>query len=154
MTVQQGPLVNGKPAEETRGASRRSPAMVSRGGVIGAMILILRVIAILLILMSTFGNYVQFSGGWAHYLPIDIAVVGLAAAYQIICCLLQWGFKAARWWLPYGIALLASAIPSFLTYNALVGPYLIAQIGPVLAGAFILISVIGGDALPEWVLVE
>lgn len=151
MAVQQGPLVNGKPAETVR---RRSPAMVSRGGVIGGMILILRIIAILLILMSTFGNYVLFAGGWERYTPIDIAIVGLAAFYQIICCVLQWGFKAARWWLPYAFALLASAIPSFLTYNALVGPYLVAQIGPILAGAFILISVLGGDALPEWVLVE
>lgn len=155
MTVKSEPLIHGKPmGDEEKRPARRTPAMVSRGGVIAAMIFILRIMAVLLILMSTFGNYVLFAGGWERYLPIDIAVVGLAAFYQLICCLLQWGFKAARWWLPYGLALLASAIPSFLTYNALVGPYLMTQIGPILAGAFILISVIGGDALPEWVLVE
>lgn len=150
MTVRSEPLTS-KPAEAPR---RRSPALVSRGGVIGAMIFILRVIAVLLILASTFGNYVQFVGGWGGYWPLNWIIIGLAALYQLICCLLQWGFKAARWWLPYWIALIASAIPSFLTYNALVGPYLVTQLGSILAGAFILISVIGGDALPEWVLVE
>lgn len=154
MTVQQSPLVNGKPAEETRGVSRRSPAMVSRGGVIGATIFMLRVLALLLIVASTFGNYVQFMGGWERYWPVSAAVVGLAAAYQVVCSLFQWGFKALGWWLPYGIALIASAIPSFLTYNAWAGPELAVSIGPILAGVVILLCTIGADALPEWVLVK
>lgn len=153
MAVQQGPLVNGKPAEETRGVPR-TPAMVSRRGVIGATILMLRVLALLLILASTFGNYVQFVGGWDHYLPVSAVVVGLAFGYQVVCSVFQWGFKALGWWLPYGIALLASAIPSFLTYNAWAGADLSVSLGPYLAGFVILLCTIGADALPEWVLVK
>jgi hypothetical protein len=151
MAVTSQPTVNGK-VEETR--RRPSPAMVSRGGVIGAMIFILRVIALVLIVASTFGNYVQFMGGWGAYWPINWTIIGLAAMYQLICSLLQWGFKAGKMWLPYGLALLASAIPSFLTYNALFGPYLTTQVGAILTMIGIGIAVIGGDALPEWVLVE
>jgi hypothetical protein len=150
MAVTSQPTVNGK-VEETR--RRPSPAMVSRGGVIGAMIFILRVIALVLIVASTFGNYVQFMGGWGAYWPINWTIIGLAALYQLICSLLQWGFKAGKMWLPYGLALLASAIPSFLTYNAWAGPYLSAQVGGVVAGLLILGATIGADALPEWVLV-
>jgi hypothetical protein len=151
MAVTSQPTVNGK-VEETR--RRPSPAMVSRGGVIGAMIFILRVIALVLIVASTFGNYVQFMGGWGAYWPINWTIIGLAALYQLICSLLQWGFKAGKMWLPYGLALLASAIPSFLTYNALFGPYLATQVGAILTMIGIGIAVVGGDALPEWVLVE
>lgn len=153
MAVTSQPTVNGKVEEGTR-RRRPSPAMVSKGGVIGAMIFVLRVMAIVLVVISTFGNYVQFIGGWDVYWPINMAVIGLAAFYQLICCLLQWGFKAGRMWFPYVLALFASAIPSFLTYNALFGPYLTTQVGAVLAMMGIGIAVIGGDALPEWVLVE
>lgn len=133
---------------------RPSPAVLSRGGAIGGMVFILRVMAILLVIASTIGNYVQFMGGWEKYLPIDFVVIGLAFVYQLICSLLQWGFKANRMWIPYILALLASAIPSFLTYNALFGAYMAVQVGTVLAPIGIGIAVIGGDALPEWVLVE
>lgn len=151
MAVTSQPLNNGK-VEETR--RRPSPAMVSRGGVIGAMIFILRVIALVLIVASTFGNYVQFMGGWAHYLPVSWWVIGAAAVYQLICSLLQWGFKAGKMWIPYVLALLASATPSFLTYNAWAGPYLAVQLGAWLGTVVLLIATIGADALPEWVLVE
>lgn len=133
---------------------RKSPALVSRGGVIGAMITLLRIVAVLLIIASTFGNYVQFVGGWDVYRPFNVTIIVVAALYQGICCAFQWGFKAAGWWFPYVLALLASAIPSFLTYNALFGPYLATQVGAVLALIGIGVAVLGGDALPEWVLVE
>ncbi len=150
MTVKSTELINGKAPTK----ARPSPALMSRGGVIGTMIFILRIIAILLIVASTFGNYVQFVGGWVSYWPINWAIVALAALYQGICCSFQWGFKAAGWWLPYALALFASAIPSFLTYNALFGPYLTTQVGVALALIGIGVAVLGGDALPEWVLVE
>lgn len=152
MAVRSVPTKNGRTEEERRG--RPSPAMVSKGGVIGAMIAILRFIAILLMLASTFGNYVQFVGGWAFYLPPNAIILGCALAYQLICSVLQWGFKAGKMWIPYGIALLASAIPSFLTYNAWAGPYLAVQLGTTLGPVALFIATLGADALPEWVLVE
>ena len=149
--VRSEDLKDGKPLGKRR---RASPAVVSKGGAVSAMITILRIIAVALVFLSTLGNYVQFVGGWAAYWPINWKIVGLAALYQLVCSLLQWGFKAAGWWFPYVIALLASAIPSFLTYNGLFGPYLATQVGATLALIGIGIAVIGGDALPEWVLVE
>jgi hypothetical protein len=150
MAVKSSELVNGKVPER----QRPTTALVSQGGVIGAMIFILRVIAIILMVASTFGNYVQFIGGWAHYLPIDPMIVLIALFYQLICSLLQWGFKAGGMWVPYVLALLASAAPSFLTYNAWAGPYLVAQLGPWIGTVVLLVATIGADALPEWVLVK
>lgn len=149
MAVKSSELVNGKVP-----AARPSAALFSQGGVIGAMILLLRIISVLLVLASTFGNYVQFMGGWGRWLPIDGVIIGVAILYQVICSVLQWGFKAGKMWLPYVLALLASAIPSFLTYNALFGPYLVTQVGTIPTLIGIGIAVLGGDALPEWVLVE
>jgi hypothetical protein len=154
MAVRSIPTRNGKTEDEEQGRRRKpSPAMVSKNGVIGAMIFILRIIALILMVASTFGNYVQFMGGWERYWPIDLVVVGLAVLYQIIFSLLQWGFKAGEMWIPYFLALVASAIPSFLTYNAWTGPYLAVQIGPLLGYIVLLAATIGADALPEWVLV-
>lgn len=153
MAVKVEDLKDGAPVEKRR----RSPAMFSRGGVIGAMITILRLIAIVLVIASTFGNYVQFIGGWPTPpapMPIEPWIIGLALLYQAVCSVLQWGFKAGGWWIPYMIALVASAIPSFLTYNAWAGPYLAAQLGPMLGGFALFLATIGADALPEWVLVE
>jgi hypothetical protein len=150
MTVRNEPLVNGKPSTPRR----PSPAMVPRGCVVNAALVMLRLIAVVLVLASTFGNYVQFVGGWESYWPPQWIVLLYAFIYQVVCSLFQWGFKAMRWWVPYVIALLASAIPSFLTYNALFGPYLALQVGIIPALLGIGIAVIGGDALPEWVLVE
>ena len=145
--------------------SRHSPtAVVSPGTAAYYAIRILRVIAFILLIMSTFGNYITFIGGWdafrwswsrpiaslqAVVWPMAIAAV----VYQGTFSALQWGMKALRYWLVYGIALLASAIPSFLTYNAWAGPFLSAQIGVFFAGTIVLVASVGADALPEWVLV-
>jgi hypothetical protein len=134
----------------------RTPHVLPRSAVIVATITMLRIVALALIVASTFGNYVQFAGGWpapGGVLPLDWLIIGAAVAYQLICSVFQWGFKALRWWLPYAVALIASAIPSFLTYNAWAGPYLSAQLGSIIAGVLILAATIGADALPEWVLV-
>jgi hypothetical protein len=148
------PVTSAPLGSSTRPAARPSPAIMPRGCVITAALVMLRVIAIALILASTFGNYVQFVGGWASYWPPHWTILLYAAIYQAICSLFQWGFKAMRWWLSYTLALIASAIPSFLTYNALFGPNLTTQIGlyPTIVAVFLF--VVAGDALPEWVLVE
>ncbi len=150
MPVRSAPM-NNAPA---RAAARPSPAMMPSGCVISAALVILRVVAIALILVSTFGNYVQFAGGWASYWPPQWTVLLYAAIYQGLCCLLQWGLKAMRWWIPYLFALIASAAPSFLTYNVVIGPYFTAQFGAQLAIVIVTLFVLAGDALPEWVLVE
>lgn len=144
MTVKSEPLRTSRP----------SPAVMPRGCVISAALTLLRVIAIALILVSTFGNYVQFVGGWAAFWPPHWTPLLYASIYQGVCCMLQWGFKAMRWWVPYLFALIASAAPSFLTYNPVLGPYLVAQIGIYGAIAVVVALVLAGDALPEWVLVE
>jgi hypothetical protein len=131
-----------------------SPHVFKQSAVISAMAGVLRTISVLLIIASTFGNYVLFVGGWAHWTPINAVAVGFAILYQALCCVLQWGFKAARWWILYFAALFASAIPSFLTYNEWAGPFLAAQLGPVVALLAMALATLGADALPEWVLVE
>lgn len=150
MPVRSAPMNN----PPTRAPARPSPAMMPRGCVITAALVILRVVAIALILVSTFGNYVQFVGGWDFYWPPQWVTLLYAGIYQGLCCLLQWGFKAMRWWFPYAFALIASAAPSFLTYNVVIGPYFTAQFGAQLAFIAVALFVIAGDALPEWVLVE
>lgn len=143
-----------EPLKDGQRIDRRSPHVVSRSGIIRLTIFILRVIAVLLIVASTFGNYVQFVGGWEYWRPINWPAVAFAVTYQALCSVFQWGFKALRWWVPYVIALIASAIPSFLTYNAWAGPYLSVLIGSILSAAATGIAVVGADALPEWVLIE
>jgi hypothetical protein len=130
--------------------------LVSKGGIIGATIFALRAIAVLLVLASAFGNYVQFAGGWPQQgqpLPMSEAIVLYAVGYQLLCSVFQWGFKAMAWWPLYGLALIASAVPSYLTYSAWVGPWLAPQIGTSLALVAIGIATLAADALPEWVLV-
>lgn len=148
MAVKSAPLNN--PARP----ARPSPAMMPRGCVITATLVILRVVAIALLLASTFGNYVQFTGGWGTFWPPQWVVLLYAGLYQGLFSLLQWGFKAMRWWIPYLLALIASAIPSYLTYNVVIGPYFAAQFGAQLAFVIVCGFVIAGDALPEWVLVS
>jgi hypothetical protein len=143
--------VTSKPLDSAPRA--RKPHMVSADRVVGITIAILRFLAILLIISSAFGNYVQFVGGWNNLGPLNAVALGLAIGYQALCSVLQWGFKALRWWPLYAFFLLASAIPSFLTYNAWAGPYFMTQFGPILAIGLIGIAVIAADALPEWVLV-
>ena len=72
-------------------STRPSPAMVPRGCVITAALVMLRVVALALIVMSTFGNYVQFAGGWDRYMPPQNTALIYAALYQGVCCVLQWG---------------------------------------------------------------
>lgn len=130
----------------------------------GAVIL-LWIMAILLWLFSTFGNFVQFVGGWSYVWPLNSATlpgVVYALIYQGIFTLAQWGFKAKRWWMLYGIALLASAIPSFLTYNSWANGWIVARVdgrvppdaATLLAGLFLFVVAILVDLIPEWVLVE
>lgn len=130
----------------------------------GAVIL-LWVTAILLWLLSTFGNFVQFVGGWTNAWPLNSATlsgVAFALLYQGIFTLAQWGFKAKRWWMLYVIALLASAVPSFLTYNSWANGWIVRQVGErvppdaasLLAGLFLFVVAVLVDLIPEWVLVE
>lgn len=146
--------VRSTPMNTAPRAARPSPAVMPRGCVISVALAMLRVIALGLILMSTFGNYVQFVGGWTAFWPPQWTPLMYAAIYQGVCCFLQWGFKAMRWWIPYLFALIASAAPSFLTYNPVIAPTLAPQIGIYGAIIFVVLVVLAGDALPEWVLVE
>ena len=131
----------------------------------GAVIL-LWIMAILLWLASTFGNFVQFVGGWGLAWPLNektASGVLYALIYQTVFTLAQWGFKAKRWWLLYSIALLGSAVPSFLTYNSWwINPWIVARLGPSMpfmlawsvASTIIFIATVVNDLIPEWVLVE
>lgn len=161
MAVKSTALKNGE-AQQTR---YRSPtAIMTPSAAVVVMVRLLRLLAVLLLALSTFGNYVTFAGGWGALgwdwakLPASIAAINwpmviAAIVFQGVFAALQWGSKAMRWWLLYGLALLVSAIPSFLTYNAWAGSYFSAQIGAFFAGTIIFLAAIGADALPEWVLV-
>lgn len=153
MTVKSTELINGK------------VHVISRHSVETGAIGLLWFLAIILWLASTFGNFVQFVGGWAYVWPLGDNTGGAvlyAIVYQVIFTIAQWGFKAKRWWMLYAIALLASAIPSFLTYNAWANGWLVSSVGStapadiaaLLAGLFLFIIAVVVDLIPEWVLVE
>jgi hypothetical protein len=133
------------------------PQVIPRGCVANAAIVLLWIVALGLLVVSTFGNYVLFVGGWeTTRWPADQAsytALGIALGFQAICCLAQWGFKAIKLWFAYSVALLISVIPSFLAYNAVIGPWLAPQIGAVLAPLAIFAAAVFVDMLPEWIFV-
>lgn len=148
-----------------RSQNIRSSQVVPRHAAESGAIVLLWIMAIVLWLASTFGNFVQFVGGWEYVWPLNGATVkGIAYAllYQGMMTIAQWGFKAKRWWFVYSIALLASAIPSFITYNSWANGWLVAHVArsapadvaALLASLAILITAIVVDLIPEWVLVE
>lgn len=147
------PLESGR--VERRQAYRSQ--FIPRGCMARSAIGLLWFVALVLLAVSTFGNYVLFVGGWERMRwPADrdaAIALGLAVGFQAVCCLAQWGFKAIRLWFAYGIALFVSVIPSFLAYNAGVGPWLEPQIGWVLAPLAIFLVSVFIDMLPEWILV-
>jgi len=142
----------------------RTSQVIPRHSVETGAIVMLWVLAILLWLASTFGNFVQFVGGWAYTWPLNANTdkgVLYALVYQGIFTIAQWGFKAKRWWVLYLVALLASAIPSFVTYNAWANGWLVARVPTapadvvaLLAGLLIFLIAVLVDLIPEWVLVE
>lgn len=155
MTIRSEPLRSGPRTQ-----------VVPRRTVEQAAVVFLWVIAVLLWLASAFGNFVQFVGGWSLVWPLNEHTgsgVLFALIYQGIATIAQWGFKAKRWWALYAFALLASAIPSFLTYNSWwINPWIVARLGPSIpsalawwiASAIIFITTAINDLIPEWVLVE
>lgn len=143
----------------------RSTHIVPRHTVEGGATVLLWIVAVALWLASTFGNFVQFVGGWGFVWPMNVSTgkgVAYALLYQAVFTMAQWGFKAKRWWGLYAFALLASAIPSFMTYNSWANGWLVARVGPaapaevsaLLAGLLIFVVVVIVDLIPEWVLVE
>lgn len=156
MTVRSEHIRNG---ERTAPAGRNTyrSQVIPRGCMAGSAIILLWLAALALLAISTFGNYVLFVGGWELLRwPSDrvtYIALGCAVGYQVVCCLAQWGFKAIRLWPAYAVALLISVIPSFLAYNAGVGPWLEPQIGWVLAPIAIFLVSVFIDMLPEWILV-
>lgn len=151
-------------SEPLRGGPR-SQVIPKRTVEQGAVVM-LWVVAVALWLASAFGNFVQFVGGWAFVWPLNehtAAGVLYALIYQGIATVAQWGFKAKRWWGLYVFALLASAIPSFMTYNSWwINPWIVARLGSSvpfmlawsIASAIIFITTVINDLIPEWVLVE
>ena len=115
-------------------ARPRTPHVIPAHVVETGAIMLLWVIAVLLWIASTFGNFVQFVGGWALVWPLNAhtaAGILYALLYQGIVTIAQWGFKAKRWWPLYILALLASALPSFVTYNSWwINPWIVARLGP------------------------
>lgn len=142
-----------------------STHVVPRHSVEAGAVVMLWIVAIVLWLASTFGNFVQFVGGWGYVWPLNEHTgrgVLYALVYQGIATLAQWGFKAKRWWLLYGVALLGSAIPSFITYNSWANGWLVAHVArsapadvsALLASLAIFVAAVVVDLIPEWVLVE
>jgi hypothetical protein len=137
--------------------------VVPRHAVEAGAVAMLRLLAVILWLVSTFGNFVQFVGGWGFVWPMNANTgkgIAYALIYQGIFTVAQWGFKAKRWWMLYIVALLASAIPSFLTYNAWANGWIVERvsappdIAALLAAIFLFVIAVVVDLIPEWVLVE
>lgn len=151
MSVKSTALKNGEPQQ----ARYRSPtAVIPPGHAAGCAVRIMQAIALILLALSTFGNYVTFIGGWDSLgWPVNLLMVGAAAVYQAVFSALQWGMKALRNWPMYTLALIGSAIPSFLTYNAWAGPFLSVHLGVYVTVLIIGLASLGADAIPEWVLV-
>lgn len=124
-----------------------------------------RMVALVLLLTSTLGTYVQFNGGWERIWVFDERA-GQAALYallwQILFFLWQFSMIRVRAWRWYIFALLASAVPSFMSYYDLAYPWLVAYIGRylpdgpdrVLTVVILLVAVVGNDMVPEQVLVK
>lgn len=154
--LRQAPLVNGRVVEE-RGPRNQTTKVIPSSAVVIVLIRALQVIAVLLVIASIFGNYVQFVGGWPAdnaALPLDAAAILYAAVYQVGCSVAQWGCKHQGWWVAYAAALIVSAIPSFFTYNAWAGVWLAVLIGPALSIVAIALIVLFIDMIPEWILVK
>lgn len=135
-----------------------STQVIPGAAVATTLVRALQAIAFVLILVSTFGNYVQFVGGWpaeeGQTLPLDAAAILYAIVYQVGCSIAQWGCKHRGWWFAYGAALAVSALPSFFTYNAWAEVWLTVLIGPVFSVVAVALVVLFVDMIPEWILVK
>lgn len=122
------------------------------------------------LLISTFGNYIMFSGGWQGFTFPHFVVNSLvwAVVFQLLCVGAQLAFKSKakkgggmNWWIAYGIALLVSAVPSFLTAHYGFSEQLTLALAPQIGSAalpVVIVAIFLGalaiDMLPEWVAVE
>lgn len=125
-----------------------------------------------LVVVSFFGTYVAFCGGWDAWLGradgwaewknlfVPIALVG-ALLYQGLAFLIQWGalvlalHRGGVWWVVYLLTLGASAVPTYLGYIGAVEGPLTAWTGTaVTAHVAAGLGAIGADIVPELVLVD
>lgn len=173
-------MVTSKPITSQQNQQGQYKTQVVKGDDIagGAIIMawIFGVVAPLLI--STFGNYVAFIGGWNNLSwAIPWQLVAYAVIYQVACSACQLLFKAMAkrqggfnpWWVAYIVALFISVVPSIVGYF---GPIYAAISQPILDYAakqqvvvseMMLIPIIALfvgvgcailDVLPEWIAVE
>ena len=123
-------------------------AVVNKRDMAGVGVILLWVFGALMVCVSTYGNYVQFVDR-----QIENATIW-AIAFQAVCFVAQWAFKARQNWLLYVLFLVISVVPSIATYHALVTPMLAAETGSTLiAAALVWIAVIINDMAPEWIFV-
>jgi hypothetical protein len=119
-----------------------------------------------LFLVSLVGNYVQFVGGWEHFLDgTDEAQRALfyGLAWQLMCSIAQFSFLRTKVWWAYFVFLGASVVPSGLSYVPVVVPtlrgWMVAQgLSTALAG-ILSVFIVGGvvlfaDFLQERILVK
>lgn len=119
----------------------------------------LQVAAIVMILVSTFGNYITWQGAERLWAMDDRTVwaVGGAVAWQVVCFLVQWGSRrnlGTFWWL-YAIFLVASVAPATIGYWSVMGDWLTSIVGNATGAiALMAVTLAGNDAFPEFILVE
>lgn len=85
------------------------------------------IIALLLLSISIFGNFITFNGGWQRWNAFDdkgSEALMLAFAWQLVCSVLQFAFLRTKFYPGYLFALAASAIPSIMGYYGPVKPVL------------------------------
>jgi len=125
-----------------------------------------------LFLISMFGNFVLFNGGWDRLGERDGTAVKaffFALAWQVVFSGMQFAFLRTNrhWW--YLFALAASAIPSTLSFHEPLFPWLldisgilfqwidgpfVEVVATINAWLMLLIGVVGSDILPERILVK
>lgn len=119
----------------------------------------LQIVAIAMVAISTFGNYVTFNGGWSRAWVMDEATtyaIGYAIGWGALTFAVQWGCKQdfGTWWWLYLLCLVASFAPSFMTYNPVVFPMLSREWGEPAAYVVITAVLLVNDIIPEWVLLD
>lgn len=103
------------------------PALVPKKALENGAVWMPRAGVLLLIVLSLFGNYVQFNDGWERAWTLDertvYAILG-AIGWQTVCSFWQWWTiaKYGFWSLQYQIPLQLSAVPSMITYYAVIVP--------------------------------
>jgi hypothetical protein len=162
VTVQQGPLVNGKPVEEKRPTKPTAPRIgfLNPRGIERAFRWLLYLTLLALVVLSVVGTYYGLSSSSAPLLtPVRIIAdiqantdrLWVAIAIQVFLTLTQYGARTMarhdrRWWFLYLVSL---GISVYYNWQAYWLPLNELTLWPIAAAA-----IVAGDVLPEFIAIR